>query len=80
MVKVCAGHLVETGGGRKLEAEQLSLIRGLANASPEPWNFAILNDIVASSENSKAVALAERAISRLKDIQKLQGESPKEEE
>jgi len=64
----------------KLQEEQLSLIRGLANIPPEPWNFAILQDIVANSDNDAAVDLAERAIIRLKDIQKIQGGNPEEEE
>lgn len=64
----------------KLEEEQLSLIRGLTNVPPEPWNFAILEGMVANSDSDAAINLAERAIIRLKDIQKIQGENPKDNE
>ena len=53
--------------------------RGLANIPPTPWSFALLQEIINTSDSDEAVNLAERAVIRLKDIQKLQGNPEKEE-
>lgn len=57
----------------KTQDEQLDLIRGLANVKPEPWVFTLVGKFAAESEYDKVIDLAERAIVRLKDIQKTQG-------
>ena len=62
----------------KTQDEQLKLIRGLANVKPEPWAFALLKKFEDESEYDKVIDLAERAIVRLKDIQKTQGSSEDE--
>jgi cytoskeletal protein RodZ len=60
-------------GQAKTLKEQLDLIRGLANVSPEPWNFAMLQNFVATGDNNDVVDLAEKVIIHLKDIQKVRG-------
>lgn len=62
----------------KTQDEQLDLVRGLANVKPEPWAFALLQKLEDGSEYDKVIDLAERAIVRLKDIQKTQA-SPQDE-
>ena len=57
----------------KTQDEQMKLIRGLANVKPEPWAFALLEKFAKESEYDKVIDLAERAVVRLKDIQKTQG-------
>lgn len=57
----------------KTHDEQLKLIRGLANVTPGPWAYALLQGFADSSDNDQAVDLAERAIIRLKDIERTQG-------
>ena len=64
----------------KTQEEQLKLIRGLANIDPAPWAYAILQNIVSTSDSDKAIDLADRAITRLKDIEKTKGGTPAEEE
>lgn len=56
----------------KTQDEQLNLIRGIANVTPAPWAYSILESIVATADNDKVIDLAERAIVRLKDIEKTQ--------
>lgn len=64
----------------KTQDEQMKLVRGLANVSPEPWVFAMLGKFASDdSEYDGVIDLAERAIVRLKDIQKTQAPKPKEE-
>ena len=63
----------------KTQDEQLDLIRGLANVKPEPWAFALLQKFADGSEYDKVIDLAERAIVRLKDIQKTQAPPKKED-
>jgi hypothetical protein len=62
----------------KTQDEQLKLIRGLANVKPEPWAFTLLKKYEDESDYDKVIDLAERAIVRLKDIQKTQGSSEDE--
>lgn len=57
----------------KTQDEQLKLIRGLANVKPEPWAYAILQKIADTSDSDQAVDLAEKAIIRLKDIERTRG-------
>lgn len=57
----------------KTQDEQLKLIRGLVSVEPAPWVYAILQGVVTGSDYEEAVDLAERAIIRLKDIEKTQG-------
>lgn len=63
----------------KTQEELLKLIRGLANINPAPWSYAILQNIVSTSDSDKAIDLADRAIIRLKDIEKTKGVKPEEE-
>ena len=64
----------------KTQDEQLKLIRGLANVNPEPWAYAILQNIADNSDSDQAIDLAERAIIRLKDIERTQGAGDQGEE
>jgi serine/threonine protein kinase len=63
----------------KTQDEQMKLIRGLANVDPSPWAFTMLDQYAADSEYDKVTDLAERAIVRLKDIQKTRAPKPKGE-
>jgi serine/threonine protein kinase len=63
----------------KTQDEQMKLIRGLANVKPEPWAFALLQKLADGSEYDKVIDLAERAIVRLKDIQKTQAPTKKDD-
>ncbi|WP_411825357.1 protein kinase domain-containing protein [Luteolibacter sp. AS25] len=54
----------------KTEEEQLMFIRGIAGLEPEPWNFAILEEMAKSGDSERVTDLAQRAISRLKEIEK----------
>jgi serine/threonine protein kinase len=56
----------------KIQEEFIKLIRGVATSKPEPWAFSILENIVATADDDKAIDLAERAIQHLKDVQKTQ--------
>ena len=56
----------------KTRDDTLKLIRGLANLNPEPWVLTILNKIVGESDHKPAVELAQRALERLDDMQKIQ--------
>jgi len=56
----------------KTQDEQLNLIRGIANVTPAPWAYSILENIVTTADSDKVIDLAERAIVRLKDIEKTQ--------
>ncbi|QTN31409.1 protein kinase [Akkermansiaceae bacterium] len=56
----------------KTQDEQMKLIRGLANVKPEPWAFELLGKLEKESEYDRVIDLAERAIVRLKDIEKTQ--------
>jgi hypothetical protein len=75
-------------GQSRTQDEQLKLVRGLANSEPEPWNYALLQNIIDNSEVDPAVDLAERAVIRLRDIERTRaadpgdtsGEAPPEEE
>ena len=55
----------------KTQDEQNKVIRGIANVEPAPWAFALLQKIVDTADDEKAVDFATRAIARLKDIQKV---------
>jgi serine/threonine protein kinase len=63
----------------KTEEDQQKLITGLANCSPDPWVFAILQDIVKTSDGS-VIRRAEGAINYLEKKKKNQGDDPKEED
>jgi serine/threonine protein kinase len=62
----------------KTQDEQLKLIRGLANVTPDPWAYTILQNIADTSDSDQAVDLAERAIIRLQDIERTQGTDDEE--
>lgn len=65
----------------KTQDEKMKVVRGLANVEPAPWAFALLEKITTSSDDDVVVDFAERAIDRLKDIQKVKrGNKDKEEE
>ncbi|MFD2257195.1 protein kinase [Luteolibacter algae] len=57
----------------KTQNEQLKLIRGLANVDPAPWAFAILENLTKTADSDKVIDLAQRAIQRLKEVQKTKG-------
>jgi serine/threonine protein kinase len=64
----------------KTEDEQMKLIRGLANVDPAPWAYAMLGKFAEDSDYGNVIDLAERAIVRLKDIEKTQAPKPKPKE
>ena len=61
-------------GQTKIQEDQIKLINGLANISPEPWAFAILENIVKTSDSDTAIDRAERAIDYLEKKKKIQSE------
>ncbi len=60
----------------KAEQDEIDLINALANYSPDPWVFDIVNNIIKTSANPKAVARAKGAIAHLEKWKKAQGENP----
>lgn len=63
----------------KTQEEQLKLVRGVATTTPGPWSFAILDQIIKSSDDDKTIDLAERAVVHLKDVQKTQSSDNSED-
>jgi hypothetical protein len=63
----------------KIEEDQIKLINGLASYSADPWVYAILQNIIKTSDSYAAKGRAEKAINYLDKMKKVQGDTQKKD-
>lgn len=56
----------------RTQEDQLTFIRGIVNATPSPWAYAMLQKFVDDEEFDRVADLADKGIHRLQDIERLQ--------
>ncbi len=64
----------------KTSAEQLSMVRGLANAEPTEWAMSVVEYFFDESDNDEVQDLADKALSRMRERNKALGGGDEEEE
>jgi hypothetical protein len=64
----------------KTSAEQLSMVRGLANTEPTEWAMSVVEYFFDESDNDEVQDLADKALSRMRERNKALGGGDEEEE
>jgi serine/threonine protein kinase len=64
----------------KTSAEQLSMVRGLANAEPTEWAMSVVEYFFDESESDEVQDLADKALSRMRERAKAMGKGGDDEE
>lgn len=64
----------------KTSAEQLSMVRGLANAEPTEWAMSVVEYFFDESDSDEVQDLADKALSRMRERNKALGGGDEEEE
>jgi hypothetical protein len=64
----------------KTSAEQLSMVRGLANAEPTEWAMSVVEYFFDESDSDEVQDLADKALSRMRERAKALGKGGGDEE